>query len=100
MAFFQKKHLAGTSVPLYTIVSNKSVLIIGLGNPEKKFDGTRHNIGFESLNYFAKQNDFPVWVNKKDLKCELTTLTIRDTRVILCKPATYVNLSGEAAQAV
>jgi peptidyl-tRNA hydrolase, PTH1 family len=42
----------------------------------------------------------PNWINKKDLKCHLTTATVRDTRVILCKPTTYMNLSGEAAQAV
>jgi PTH1 family peptidyl-tRNA hydrolase len=100
MALFQKKPLVGTSVPLYTIGSNKSVLIVGLGNPEKKFEGTRHNIGFAALDYFAKKNEFPDWVNKKDLKCELTMATLRDTRVILCKPTTYMNNSGEAAQAV
>jgi PTH1 family peptidyl-tRNA hydrolase len=100
MALFQKKPLVGTSVPLYTIGSNKSVLIVGLGNPEKKFEGTRHNIGFAALDYFAKKNEFPDWVNKKDLKCELTMATLRDIRVILCKPTTYMNNSGEAAQAV
>jgi PTH1 family peptidyl-tRNA hydrolase len=100
MSLFQKKPLVGTSVPLYTIGSNKSVLIIGLGNPEKKYEGTRHNVGFAALDYFAQKNEFPVWVNKKDLKCELTMVTLRDTRVILCKPTTYMNNSGEAAQAV
>jgi PTH1 family peptidyl-tRNA hydrolase len=100
MSLFQKKPLVGTSVPLYTIGSNKSVLIIGLGNPEKKYEGTRHNVGFAALDYFAQKNEFPVWVNKKDLKCELTMATLRDTRVILCKPTTYMNNSGEAAQAV
>jgi PTH1 family peptidyl-tRNA hydrolase len=100
MALFQKKPLVGTSVPLYTIGSNKSVLIIGLGNPEKKYEGTRHNVGFAAVDYFAEKNEFPDWVNKKDLKCELTMATLRDTRVILCKPTTYMNNSGESAQAV
>jgi PTH1 family peptidyl-tRNA hydrolase len=100
MALFQKKPLVGTSVPLYTIGSNKSVLIIGLGNPEKKYEGTRHNVGFAAVDYFAEKNEFPDWVNKKDLKCELTMATLRDTRVILCKPTTYMNNSGESAQLV
>jgi PTH1 family peptidyl-tRNA hydrolase len=100
MSFFQKKPVAGTSVPLYTLGANKTVLIIGLGNPESKYDGTRHNIGFAALDFFAQKNDFPNWINKKDLKCELAMRTLGDSRVILCKPTTYMNNSGEAAQAV
>jgi PTH1 family peptidyl-tRNA hydrolase len=100
MALFQKKPQVGESVPLYTIGANKTALIIGLGNPEVKYNGTRHNIGFAALDYFAQKNDFPNWINKKDLKCELAVHTLGDTRVILCKPTTYMNLSGEAAQSV
>jgi PTH1 family peptidyl-tRNA hydrolase len=99
MSLFQKKPLVSDSLPLYTIGTSKSVLVIGLGNPEDKYSGTRHNIGFAVLDYFAEKNDFPAWLNKKDLKCELSTHTLGDTRVILCKPTTYMNLSGEAAQA-
>jgi PTH1 family peptidyl-tRNA hydrolase len=100
MALFQKKLEIGANLPIYTIGSNKTALIIGLGNPEEKFNGTRHDIGFATLDYFAGKNDFPAWVNKRDLKCELTIHTLGDTRVVLCKPTTYMNLSGEAAQAV
>jgi PTH1 family peptidyl-tRNA hydrolase len=99
MALFQKKPQAGESVPLYTVGANKTALIIGLGNPEAKFDGTRHNIGFAALDYFAAKNDFPGWINKKDLKCHMAVHILGDTRIILCKPTTYMNLSGEAAQA-
>ena len=98
MALFQKKPQVGENVPLYTIGSNKTVLVIGLGNPEAKYDGTRHNIGFAALDYFAGKNDFGTWMNKKDLKCHITTAVLGETRVILCKPTTYMNLSGEAAQ--
>src|SRR5438309_11618096 len=100
MALFQKKPQSTDMVPLYSIGANKTALIIGLGNPESKYDGTRHNIGFAALDYFAEKNDFPGWINKKDLKCEVAVHTLGDTRVILCKPTTYMNLSGEAAQAV
>lgn len=100
MALFQKKPQPTDQIPLYTIGSNKTALVIGLGNPEAEYNGTRHNIGFVALDYFAQKNDFPAWMSKKDLKCELSVHTLGDTRVILCKPTTYMNLSGEAAQAV
>jgi len=100
MALFQKKPIAGSSVPLYTVGSNKTILIIGLGNPGKKYDGTRHNIGFATLDYFAATNDFPAWINKKDLRCELSVNNLGENRVILAKPTTFMNNSGEAAQAV
>jgi len=99
MAFFQKKPQVQSSAPLYSIGANKTVLIIGLGNPGNEYSGTRHNIGFEILDEFAQKNDFPGWVSKKDLKCELTTQNMGENRVILCKPATFMNSSGEAAQA-
>lgn len=100
MALFQRKPQDTSITPLYTVGSNKTVLIIGLGNPGKEYGGTRHNIGFEVLDHFAKKNDYPAWMAKKDLKCELTIANLGENRVILCKPTTFMNLSGEAAQAV
>jgi PTH1 family peptidyl-tRNA hydrolase len=100
MALFQKKPQVSDTMPLYTIGSNKTVLIIGLGNPGQQYAGTRHNVGFEVLDHFAKKNDFPAWMAKRDLKCELTMANLGENRVILCKPTTFMNLSGEAGQAV
>src|SRR5690349_17483854 len=100
MALFQKKPQVSSSLPYYTLGTEKSLLVIGLGNPGKKHDGTRHNIGFEVLDEFAKKNDFPIWSAKKDLKAELTSHVLAGTKIILCKPSTYMNLSGEAAGAV
>lgn len=100
MALFQKKPQVQSSAPLYTLGANKTVLIIGLGNPGKEYDSSRHNIGFAVLDEFAIKNDFPGWVAKKDLKCQLTSQNMGENRVILCKPATFMNNSGEAAQAV
>lgn len=100
MALFQKKPQVQSSAPLYSIGAHRTILIIGLGNPGKDYAGTRHNIGFEILNEFASNNDFPGWVAKKDLKCQLTLQNMGENRVILCKPATFMNNSGEAAQAV
>ena len=100
MALFQKKPILGSATPLYTVGANKTVLIIGLGNAEEKYGGTRHNVGFAVLDEFAKKNDFPDWISKKDLKCHLTNANLGETRVVLCQPTTFVNNSGEAAQVV
>jgi PTH1 family peptidyl-tRNA hydrolase len=100
MALFQKKLETGSSAPLYTLGANKTFLIIGLGNPGKEYDGTRHNIGFAALDEFAQKNDFPGWIAKKDLKCQLTSANLGANRVILCKPTTFMNNSGTAAHAV
>ena len=99
MGLFQKKPVAVT-LPLYTIGNIRTVLVLGLGNPGKQYGGTRHNIGFEVLDQFAAVNDFPGWTTRKDLKCQLTVANLGENRVILCKPATFMNLSGEAMQAV
>jgi peptidyl-tRNA hydrolase, PTH1 family len=100
MSLFQRKPQELSNVPLYTIGANKTVLIIGLGNPGKDYSGTRHNIGFDILNEFAAQNDFPAWLVKKDLKCQLAIQNLGGNRVVLAKPTTFMNNSGEAAQAV
>jgi PTH1 family peptidyl-tRNA hydrolase len=100
MALFQKKADVSSSAPLYTLGAEKTVLIIGLGNLGKEYAGTRHNIGFSVLDDFALRNDFPGWIDKKDLKCHLTSLPMGEKRVILCKPTTFMNNSGESAQAV
>ncbi|HJQ08845.1 MAG TPA: aminoacyl-tRNA hydrolase [Candidatus Saccharimonadales bacterium] len=99
MALFQKRVQASDAIQFYTLGQNKVVLIVGLGNPGKEYDGTRHNIGFACLDAFAKANNFDPWIQKKDLRCLLTNATLGDTRVILIKPTTFMNLSGEAVQA-
>lgn len=100
MALFQKRPQVQNPVRFTTVGLNKTLLIVGLGNPGEEYAGTRHNIGFMCLDDFARKNDFPAWTSKKDLKCELTQQTLGETRVILVKPQTYMNLSGEAVQAV
>ena len=71
---------------------NKPVLIIGLGNPGNEYSKTRHNVGFMAVDYFAP-ND-AVWKKEKNA---LTTRTEIDGKnVILVKPQTFMNNSGEA----
>lgn len=80
---------------------NKTLLVVGLGNIGKEYDGTRHNIGFAAVDDFVRRTEgFTDWVEKKDLKCLQTSARVGDNRVIAIKPTTMMNLSGEAVQAV
>jgi PTH1 family peptidyl-tRNA hydrolase len=101
MALFQKQRPdLGSRINYSTFGMNKTLLIVGLGNPGEEYAGTRHNVGFMCLDEFARRNDFGAWMNKKDMQCELAQATMNDTRVFLCKPQTFMNLSGEAVQAL
>lgn len=100
MALFQRRPQGSDTMRYYTLGQNKTVLIVGLGNPGKEYDGTRHNIGFEAVDRFVSDHDFPVWIEKKDLKCQITHTQLGESKVIVIKPTTYMNLSGEAVQAV
>lgn len=87
-------------MPLYTLSAQKTLVIVGLGNPGDEYSNTRHNIGSACLDAFAQDTDFQPWILKKDLKCLYTQQTLGQTRVILVKPTTFMNNSGEAVQAV
>lgn len=69
-------------------------LIVGLGNPGKKYEGTRHNAGFIALEALARKLD--VRVNKSKYKALIAEAAIGDKRVLLMMPQTLMNLSGEA----
>lgn len=100
MALFQRRPDYGSRLSFTTFGMNKNLLIVGLGNPGQEYSGTRHNIGFASIDSFATSQKFDPWANKTDLKCLATIQMLGDTRVILCKPTTFMNLSGEAVQAI
>jgi PTH1 family peptidyl-tRNA hydrolase len=74
-------------------------LIVGLGNPEPKYDLTRHNVGFLLLDHVAEQLG-ATWQPKPKFKGMVAETTIGNEKAILLKPSTYYNLSGEAARAV
>jgi PTH1 family peptidyl-tRNA hydrolase len=100
MGWLQKRPQASESIQFYTVGQNKNILLVGLGNPGKEHDLTRHNIGFECLDYFVdKTAEMDGWIEKKDLKCHLSSGRVGDTRVIAIKPTTFMNLSGEAVRA-
>lgn len=100
MALFQKKPQVASSAPAYTIGNNKTVLIIGLGNPGDKYDQTRHNVGFIVLDDFAQKNEFEPWSKNKDIGCYVSINKLGQARVILCKPTMLMNNSGQAAKAI
>lgn len=85
---------------LYSFGLEQTKLFVGLGNPGDKYDGTRHNIGFACLDHFAASNDISSWSDNKQLKSLVATGTIGSTRIILVKPQTFMNDSGQAARAV
>lgn len=100
MALFQKRPEYGSRVNFTTYGLNKTLVLVGLGNPGPEYALTRHNVGFLCLDEFAKKNDITSWVHKTDMKCHVAVQMVGDTRVILCKPTTYMNRSGEAVQAL
>ena len=69
-------------------------LIVGLGNPEKDYSGTRHNMGFNVLNMLAEEYDIDITRSK--FEAEYGTGIIEDEKVILIKPQTFMNSSGKA----
>jgi PTH1 family peptidyl-tRNA hydrolase len=76
---------------------NSFYLIVGLGNPGKAYDMTRHNVGFEIVQAFARSQQWN-FRSTPQLKGELAQGTLHGKKVILLKPMTYMNLSGHSVQ--
>lgn len=70
------------------------IIIAGLGNPGGKYDATRHNVGFHVIDTLAKT--YGVQVNQKKFKSLYAETRIGTEKVLLVKPQTYMNLSGES----
>ena len=70
-------------------------LIVWLGNPGLKYDKTRHNIGFAMIDARADQGGF-LWKQESKYKAEVAIWEKNGEKLLLCKPQTYMNLSGEA----
>ena len=73
-------------------------LIVGLGNPENEYAHTRHNMGFDAINEVAEKNN--INITKSKFKGLYETGIIQGKKVILLKPQTYMNLSGESIKEV
>lgn len=68
-------------------------LIVGLGNPGKEYEKTRHNIGFMAINNFLKENNLEL--NKTKFNGKYSETNIKGEKLILLEPQKYMNLSGE-----
>ncbi|MEL7597260.1 MAG: aminoacyl-tRNA hydrolase, partial [Clostridiaceae bacterium] len=73
-------------------------LIVGLGNPGKEYEHTRHNVGFDIIELIG--NKYNIDVNRKKFKGMYGDGKIAGERVLLLKPTTYMNLSGESIKEV
>lgn len=71
-----------------------NILIVGLGNPGDQYTYTRHNAGFLVLDKFAEAHNFPDFIKKGNAMVSVSK--IGNSSVILMKPQTYMNLSGDA----
>jgi len=74
-------------------------LIVGLGNPGKQYEKTRHNAGFMAVDFLAEHSGLAFKKSDKH-KCELAEGQMLDEKVVLIKPQTFMNLSGQSVQSV
>lgn len=75
-------------------------IILGLGNPGEKYVHTRHNVGFDLLDKLRKAWDFPDFQMEKKFEAEISKGNFNNQEVLLIKPQTFMNLSGETVQKV
>lgn len=74
--------------------SNVDFLIVGLGNPGREYENTRHNAGFMAVDEIARKLD--VKIDRLKFKSLYTIADYKDKKIMLLKPQTFMNLSGEA----
>lgn len=79
-------------------MSNETFIIAGLGNPGRKYENTRHNLGFITVDKIAEEND--ISVKKIKFKSLVGEGVIGSDKVILMKPQTFMNNSGEALREI
>lgn len=79
-------------------MSNETFIIAGLGNPGRKYENTRHNLGFITVDKIAEDND--ISVKKIKFKSLVGEGVIGSDKVILMKPQTFMNNSGEALREI
>ena len=70
-------------------------LIVGLGNPGSKYQNTRHNIGFDILDFISDKNETDFETERLG---DLSKISIKGKKVFLLKPSTFMNLSGKAVK--
>lgn len=76
------------------------ILIIGLGNPGDKFEGTRHNIGFRIVEEFARENNFSEFEFSKKFNALISEKNLNKKRMVISKPQTFMNESGKSVKSL
>jgi len=74
-------------------------LIVGLGNPGNIYKKTRHNAGFMAVDFISNRHNF-IWSNKSKFNADITSGSIGDYKLVLCKPNSFMNLSGRAVLSI
>ncbi|MDD3302575.1 MAG: aminoacyl-tRNA hydrolase [Candidatus Gracilibacteria bacterium] len=75
-------------------------LIVGLGNPGKEYEKTRHNLGFLFLDWIIDNDEFTSFKDEIKFKGSISVGNLKGEKVLLLKPLTYMNLSGESIKKV
>ncbi len=76
------------------------IIILGLGNPGKKFEKTRHNLGFMIIDEFKRKNNFPDFKLSKKTQAEISEGIFGEKRIVLVKPHIFMNESGKVAKSL
>lgn len=75
-----------------------SFIIVGLGNPGREHEGTRHNIGFQAVHLLAEKFGVSPWKQEQKFEAEVANARSAAASLLLVKPLTFMNRSGEAVQ--
>ena len=74
-------------------------LVLAQGNPESRFDNTRHNVGFFVIDYIADKHDAS-WIEKSKFHAKIAEIVIESEKVLLVKPDTFYNETGQSARSL
>lgn len=74
-------------------------IIVGLGNPGRQYEGTPHNVGFDVVDRLSSRLS-GTWKASPREKAELSEVALRNEKLVLVKPLTYMNLSGQSVREV
>ncbi len=101
MAWLQRRPQVSDPVMYYSVGLNKSLLVVGLGNPGDKYKLTRHNIGFDCIEDYVKQNvDMSQWLIKKEFNCLFSSGKSNKSKIFAIKPLTFMNNSGQSVSGI
>ena len=86
------------TVPPEDTVADDRWLVVGLGNPGDRYDGTRHNVGADAVRALAER-EHGTWSRNKRARCSIAEVRLPAGRIVLAVPEAYMNRSGDPTQA-